>query len=94
MQYHVERDGSKTMLDLGKFDKQKHIDWMEAHPQKRPKPVGQRKQLSHFYSDGSVCDKTGKLRQTEVVISIYPWIISNPFWFFIFNYYAHTYAPH
>ncbi|XP_015118553.1 endoplasmic reticulum lectin 1 isoform X2 [Diachasma alloeum] len=66
MQYHVERDGSKTMVDLGKFDKQKHIEWMEAHPQKRPKPVGQRQQLSHFYSEGSVCDKTGKLRQTEV----------------------------
>ncbi|XP_011300499.1 endoplasmic reticulum lectin 1 isoform X2 [Fopius arisanus] len=66
IQYHVDRDGSRTMVDLGKFDKQKHLDWIEAHPQKRPKPMGQRKQLSHFYSDGSVCDKTGKLRQTEV----------------------------
>jgi len=66
VQYHVERDGTKTIVDLGKFDRSKHIEWIEAHPHKRPKPLAERKQLSHFYSDGSVCDKTGKLRQTEV----------------------------
>lgn len=66
VQYHVDRDGTKITVDLGKFDKQKHLEWIEAHPHKKPKPLPQRKQLSHFYSDGSVCDKTGKLRQTEV----------------------------
>ncbi|XP_043270863.1 endoplasmic reticulum lectin 1 [Venturia canescens] len=66
VQYHIERDGSKTIVDLGKFDRDKHIQWIKAHPQKRPKPLAERKQLSHFYSDGSSCDKTGKLRQTEV----------------------------
>ncbi|XP_046739342.1 endoplasmic reticulum lectin 1 isoform X2 [Diprion similis] len=65
-QYHIERDGTKTVVNLGKFDKKKHLEWIEAHPNKRPKPMAQRKQLSHFYSDGSTCDKTGKLRQTEV----------------------------
>lgn len=43
-----------------------HLQWLEKNPHKRPKPVGQRKQLSHFYSDGTICDKTGKPRQTEV----------------------------
>lgn len=38
------------------------------HPEKRPKPVGSRKQITLFYSDGSLCDKTGKLRTTEVVL--------------------------
>lgn len=66
MQYHLERDGTKTTVDLGKFDKEKHLKWIEAHPHKKPKLLAQGKQLSHFYSDGSICDKTGKLRQTEV----------------------------
>ncbi|XP_046591251.1 endoplasmic reticulum lectin 1 isoform X1 [Neodiprion lecontei] len=65
-QYHIERDGTKTVVNLGKFDTKKHLEWIVAHPNKRPKPIAQRKQLSHFYSDGSTCDKTGKLRQTEV----------------------------
>ncbi|XP_012271255.1 endoplasmic reticulum lectin 1 isoform X2 [Orussus abietinus] len=65
-QYHVERDGSKTVVNLGRFNLKKHLEWIEAHPKKRPKSLAQRKQLSHFYSGGSECDKTGKLRQTEV----------------------------
>ncbi|XP_012252600.2 endoplasmic reticulum lectin 1 isoform X2 [Athalia rosae] len=65
-QYHIERDGTKTVVNLGTFNKLKHLEWVEAHPNKRPKPIAQRRQLSHFYSDGSVCDKTGKPRQTEV----------------------------
>ncbi|XP_031336493.1 endoplasmic reticulum lectin 1 [Photinus pyralis] len=65
-QYHIEKDGSKTSINLGRFNKAKHLEWLELHPQKRPKPKGQRTQLSHLYSDGSVCDKTGKARQTEV----------------------------
>ncbi|GLV41212.1 uncharacterized protein CBL_04736 [Carabus blaptoides fortunei] len=65
-QYHVERDGSKTSINLGRFDRSKHLNWIEKYPQKRPKPLAQRKQLSHFYSSGTVCDKTGKPRQTVV----------------------------
>ncbi|XP_076174151.1 endoplasmic reticulum lectin 1 isoform X2 [Ptiloglossa arizonensis] len=66
VQYHVERDGTQTIVNLGKFDKQKHLDWIATHPYKKPKSPELRKQLSHFYSDGYLCDKTGKLRQTEV----------------------------
>ncbi|KAJ8960509.1 hypothetical protein NQ318_013793 [Aromia moschata] len=65
-QYHMEKGEKKTSINLGRFDKKKHLEWIEEHPHKRPKPVGQRKQLSHFYSGGTVCDKTGKARQTEV----------------------------
>ena len=65
-QYHIEKDGSKTSINLGRFDKEKHLDWIENNPQKRPKPLSQRKQLSHFYSEGTICDKTGKPRQTVV----------------------------
>lgn len=65
-QYHVERDGSKSSINLGRFNRAKHLDWLKKYPQKRPKPVGQRVQLSHLYTEGSLCDKTGKARQTEV----------------------------
>ena len=65
-QYHIEKDGSKITIKLGTFNKKKHLEWMEKHPHKRPKPLAQRNQLSHFYSDGTVCDKTEKPRQTEV----------------------------
>jgi len=65
-QYHIEKDGSKITIKLGTFNKQKHLDWIDQHPHKRPKPLQQRTQLSHLYSDGTVCDKTGKPRQTEV----------------------------
>ncbi|XP_011866295.1 PREDICTED: endoplasmic reticulum lectin 1 isoform X2 [Vollenhovia emeryi] len=66
VQYHIEKDGTKTIVNLGRFDKQKHLDWIAAHPHKKPKPLELRKHLSHFYSDGSSCDKTGTSRQTEV----------------------------
>ncbi|GJQ82036.1 hypothetical protein Trydic_g6912 [Trypoxylus dichotomus] len=65
-QYHIEKDKSKTSISLGIFNKDKHIQWIQSHPHKKPKAVAVRTQLSHFYSDGSVCDKTGKPRQTEV----------------------------
>ncbi|KAK2575733.1 hypothetical protein KPH14_012121 [Odynerus spinipes] len=66
VQYHIEKDGTKTIVNLGRFDRQKHLEWIAAHPYKKPGPPEQRKQLSHFYSDGNICDKTGRLRQTEV----------------------------
>ena len=65
-QYHVEKDKSKTSISLGVFDKHKHVEWLQKHPNKRPKAAEVRSQLSHFYSGGSICDKTGQPRQTEV----------------------------
>ncbi|XP_029170137.1 endoplasmic reticulum lectin 1-like [Nylanderia fulva] len=66
VQYHIERDGTKTIVNLGRFDKQKHLEWIAAHPHKKPKPLELKKHLSHFYSDGSSCDKTEAFMQTEV----------------------------
>ncbi|XP_072400596.1 endoplasmic reticulum lectin 1 [Diabrotica undecimpunctata] len=65
-QYHVEKDGKRVSINLGVFHKQAHLDWILENPHKRPKPVAQRKQLSHLYSGGSICKETGKPRQTEV----------------------------
>ncbi|KAL0831551.1 hypothetical protein ABMA28_002342 [Loxostege sticticalis] len=66
VQYHVDRAGEKTTLLLGKFDEQAHLDWIRENKGKAPKPVEHRTSVSHFYSGGDVCDKTGKPRQTEV----------------------------
>ncbi|KAL0267438.1 UNVERIFIED_CONTAM: hypothetical protein PYX00_009710 [Menopon gallinae] len=66
IQYHVEKDGSKTVVNLGNFIKSAHIDWLNANPHKLPKPLSTRKHVSHYYSGGDICDKTGKPRQTEV----------------------------
>lgn len=57
-QYHEEKDGTRTTILLGTFNEEKHLAWLEANPSKRPKPVGERKQVSHLYTDGSVCDLT------------------------------------
>ncbi|KAJ8669372.1 hypothetical protein QAD02_000631 [Eretmocerus hayati] len=65
-QYHVESSGLKTVVSLGTFNLEKHVEWIKADPQRKPKPVGKRTQLTHFYSQGTICDKSGKPRQTEV----------------------------
>ncbi|KAL1140005.1 hypothetical protein AAG570_006982, partial [Ranatra chinensis] len=69
-QYHTEigPDGNvhKTEILLGVFNKEAHIDWIKRNPHKRPKPLDSRTYLSHYYGGGSFCEKTGKLRETEV----------------------------
>lgn len=65
-QYHVEEDGKRTSINLGIFDVAAHLEWLRKRPSKLPLPVEQRKEVSHFYSSGSICESTGRPRQTEV----------------------------
>lgn len=58
--------GLKTTVCLGKFDLNRHLEWIRNRPYKRPKPAGHRSYITQFYSDGSVSDVTGRPRQTEV----------------------------
>lgn len=51
---------------LGFFDESAHKKWLTDNPQKRPKLLAQRTHVTHFYQGGSLCDKTGEQRQTEV----------------------------
>ncbi|XP_026732359.1 endoplasmic reticulum lectin 1 isoform X1 [Trichoplusia ni] len=66
LQYHVDRNGEKTTLLLGRFEQESHIEWIKDNKGKAPKPIEYRTSVSHFYSNGDICDKTGKPRQTEV----------------------------
>ena len=64
-QYHEEKASShsppkKTVINLGRFDLEKHKKWIDDNPNKRPKPLDSRKHVSHLYSGGDICDITGK----------------------------------
>eukprot|EP00088_Acartia_fossae_P000876 TRINITY_DN10336_c0_g1_i4.p1 TRINITY_DN10336_c0_g1~~TRINITY_DN10336_c0_g1_i4.p1 ORF type:complete len:548 (-),score=123.65 TRINITY_DN10336_c0_g1_i4:498-2024(-) len=66
-QFHVnEQTGAKTLINLGTFNKMKHLKWISEHQSKKPKPLDKRKFVSHFYSDGDICDITGTPRHVEV----------------------------
>jgi len=45
---------------------EEHIKWLSLNEEKKPKLEGTRQAISHFYSSGSVCQKTGDKRETEV----------------------------
>jgi len=68
-QYHEEKGphgAKKTVLNLGRFNLDKHKEWIDQNPNKKPKPLDTRKHVSHFYSGGDICDITGKPRHVEV----------------------------
>ncbi|XP_045467077.1 endoplasmic reticulum lectin 1-like [Harmonia axyridis] len=58
--------GIRTTICLGKFNLNKHLEWIRSRPYKRPKPLGYRTYITQFYTDGSVSNITGRPRQTEV----------------------------
>lgn len=62
-QYHQEGTERKTVISLGTFDKELHLQWLKENPSKRPKPLASRKHVSHFYSNGDICDVTRKYRR-------------------------------
>ncbi|CAG5124638.1 unnamed protein product, partial [Candidula unifasciata] len=64
-QFHSEK-GRDVNIFLGYWNKDKHVQWLKDNPQKQPRPADVRKHVSLFYSDGDVCDLTGKPRTCEV----------------------------
>ncbi|KAF0288671.1 Endoplasmic reticulum lectin 1 [Amphibalanus amphitrite] len=65
-QYHVNRDGTRTVIHLGFFSRDVHREWLTHNPQKRPRPAAGRRHVSHFYSGGSMCDEISAPRSVEV----------------------------
>lgn len=69
-QVHREKGKPDEVVTLGLFNMQDHIKWLSENEDKKPKlnAKGTRNVISHFYSSGSVCQKTGEKRETEVNI--------------------------
>jgi len=65
-QYHEEKGERVQLINLGHFDKSKHIKWLSENPSKVPKKAEFRKHVSHFYSGGDFCELSGKPREIEV----------------------------
>lgn len=67
---HKEKGKPDDTVILGTFNLQDHIKWLSLNEDKKPKfdTQGVRQTISHFYSSGSVCQKTGEKRETEVNI--------------------------
>lgn len=51
---------------LGEFHLETHKQWLKDHPHKQPKPLEDRTFVSHMYSNGAMCESTGKPREVEV----------------------------
>ncbi|XP_052269325.1 endoplasmic reticulum lectin 1-like isoform X1 [Dreissena polymorpha] len=64
-QYHEDKNGD-TVVFLGHWDKEQHLQWLNKNPSKRPKPLEERKFVSMLYTNGDVCDLTNKPRFVEV----------------------------
>ena len=48
-QYHEEDGKRVSVINLGMFDQDKHVEWVKANPAKAPKrPVEMRKQVRHL----------------------------------------------
>ena len=60
-QYHEEKGERVQLINLGHFDKSKHIKWLSENPSKVPKKVEFRKHVSHFYSGGDFCELSGMI---------------------------------
>lgn len=65
-QFHEEKGVRKSVITLGRWIPEKHIEWLNQNPEKRPKKGKTPKMVSHFYGDGDVCAETGKPRHVEV----------------------------
>ena len=67
-QYHEEKGERAQLINLGHFDKSKHIQWLKENPSKVPKTAEFRKHVSHFYSDGDFCELSGKFLNLIVLV--------------------------
>ncbi|XP_003741103.1 endoplasmic reticulum lectin 1 [Galendromus occidentalis] len=66
-QYHLEKNEKMQEILLGKWNEDKHRQWVSADPTRKvpPRPL----YVKHFYSDGDMCAVTGKPRTVEVKLS-------------------------
>ncbi|CAL8111604.1 unnamed protein product [Orchesella dallaii] len=67
LQYHLEdKSGSRTEITLGRWNKDKHIEYLEKHPHKKSITMQNKRTVIQYYSNGDSCDQTGQPRSVEV----------------------------
>lgn len=69
---HKEKGKPDEIVILGLFNMEEHVEWLSRNEEKKPKidSYGMRHAISHFYSSGTICQKTGEKRETEVLFSL------------------------
>lgn len=60
--FHEEAGVKTKTISLGRFDEDKHLDWLEMNPKKRKTA----NELNYMFSDGDICHETNRLRYVEV----------------------------
>lgn len=70
-QFHKDKQVDATIY-LGYWNEQKHLQWLQDNPSKRPRAPRDRKTVSLYYSDGDLCDITGQPRTCEVRLKCLP----------------------
>lgn len=61
LQFHQETAQSRSLIYLGFWNKEKHLEWIKGK-----RNLMSNNHVTHFYSGGDVCDVTGKQRHTQV----------------------------
>lgn len=51
---------------MGRWDKDKHIEYLDKHPHKKSITMQNKKTVIHYHSNGDSCDQTGQPRSVEV----------------------------
>lgn len=60
--FHEEAGIKTQTISLGKFNEDKHLDWLDRNPEKRKSPT----EVNYLFSDGDICHETNRLRYVEV----------------------------
>lgn len=67
LQFHEEPNSpSRAEIYLGKWDEEKHKEFLDKHPHKKSVSAASKKQVIHYYTGGAACDQTGQPRFVEV----------------------------
>ncbi|CAF1090766.1 unnamed protein product [Rotaria sordida] len=66
IQFHEEQ-GTRTTIQLGTWNYEKHVEWINTNPKKKSdSDYKQRQYVSLYYTDGDVCELTQMPRVVEV----------------------------
>ncbi|XP_078594232.1 endoplasmic reticulum lectin 1-like isoform X1 [Branchiostoma floridae x Branchiostoma japonicum] len=69
-QYHEDQKLGNTVISIGTWNKQEHLDWAKDNPgqatPRRHRDDGKVRMVTHYYGHGDMCDVTGRPREVLV----------------------------